>query len=364
LPGEVTASYPTQPKSSANQGPYSLTATSTQYAAKADANLGVEPTGANASTFSASASSQAQPDGSVDAQASAGADLVDLGGLIDIGNVSSKTEMTEQASQKPKISTSADLGTVTLVGKVTGLTGIGLQLLGIEIPLNITPALLTPLNSALSSAGIHIDYIPAEYVYTDGSTGSGSPDAAKTVESVDSGALQISASQFVKSQGLVTVTYTLGRTYLSATDTPGVQFSQPVGATPSSTQPASPSSAPSPPPVAPNTGSSPAIALPGSAVSPGPATAQGMPPGLANATHPSGPIAPTNGGYQPNLQSRPTPQSRPPVVASLAEFGIGHGEAERLYLILVAGALAALAMSLLARFLAVRLHLSDEPRSE
>lgn len=352
VPGEVTASYPTQTTSNDSAGPYSLSASSTRYAATADARVGEQPAADDGSSFFATASSQALPDGSVDAQASTGADLVDVGGLIDIASVSSSAKMTEQASQKPTISSSTDLGTVTAVGKVTGLTGAGLQVLGTDAPVNITPTVLPVLNSALSATGIRIAYVPEEYVYTDGTTSTGTLEPAKTVESVDSGALQVSISETVPGQGLVTVMYTLARTYVSTTDTPGgsitgtpgVESSVPAGQTTGVTA-QTPESSGSPLPVS------------ESHLEPAPAVAlQAVPTAAENITgHP--------GGIPPAERGTPSTSLSRPEVAALAEFGVGRGDTESLYLILVAGALAALAMSYLARFLAVRLHLSDEPKT-
>ena len=56
--------------------------------------------------------------------AATGVDLLNLGGLLDIGNISSSAKMTLQAGRgKPKITQSISMGTVSLLGTTSGLLG-------------------------------------------------------------------------------------------------------------------------------------------------------------------------------------------------------------------------------------------------
>jgi hypothetical protein len=327
LPGYVSASYPSNKAAIQSQAGYNIAATAQANSAKGSIGLGVQPSGSPNTTFFASAQTTANPDGSVSLSASAGMDLLDFGQLLDLGNVSSSLSMTQQASKPPKVTSQTTLGTITLLGQATGLLGKGASVFGINVPIDLTNNLIGPLNTLLSKTGIKLTYLPVTYTYTDGSSGTGSsPDNTKTLEAVDSGALQVTFSQNIPSQGQVTLSATLGRVYLSTTNTPGIApttgNSGTITGNSGGVAPTSSSS------IAGNTGSA------GVVGNSGPSSASAL-----NASSPSS-------GDNQSLASGPA-------------YLIEHGPPiESVYLVLVLGALALLLASQAIRYLAVRLALS------
>lgn len=329
LPGYVAASYPSKPTNTQSQAGYDISSTAALNNAKGTVNLGVQPSGSPNSTFFASAQTTANPDGSVSLSASAGMDLLDFGQLLDLGNVTSSLSMTQQVNQPPKVTSQTTLGTITLLGQATGLVGSGLSVLGIGIPININSELIGTLNTVLAKTGLKLTYLPVTYTYTDGTTSTGSsPDSSKTLQAVDSGALQVSFSQNIPSQGPVTLSLTLGRVYLSTTDTPGTgPTTGNTGVVGNTVTPPSTSS-----PVTGVTGNTGVI----------PATSA-----LPSSSAPS--ASPSNGGT-----TAPTT-----ALASGPAYAIEHGPPiESVYLVLALAALALLLASQAARYLAVRLALS------
>ena len=326
LPGYVSASYPSNKASVQSQAGYDIAATAQANSSKGAVGLGVQPAGSPNTTFFSTAETTANPDGSVTLSASAGMDLLDFGQLLDVGNVSSSLSMTQQSNQQPKVTSQTTLGTITLLGTSTGLLGKGASALGIGVPIDINQELIGTINTLIAKTGIKLTYLPVTYTYTDGTSSTGSsPDSAKTLQAIDSGALQVTFSQNFPSQGQVTLSATLGRVYLSTTDTPGIApttgnsgvvvGNTGAGATPSSSAA-----------VLGNTG-----------------TVTGN-SGTA-ATTPSAPSTQPGGGTQ--------------TLASGPAYLIEHGPPiESVYLVLVLAALGLLLASQAARYLAVRLVLS------
>jgi hypothetical protein len=331
LPGYVSASYPSRKASIQSQAGYDIAATAQADSAKGAVGLGVQPAGSPNTTFFANAETAANPDGSVTLSASAGMDLLDFGQLLDLGNVSSSLSMTQQANQPPKVTSQTTLGTITLLGTSTGLLGKGASALGVGVPIDINTELIGTLNTVLAKTGIKLTYLPVTYTYTDGSSSTGSsPDSAKTLQAVDSGALQVTFSQNFPSQGQVTLSATLGRVYLSTTDTPGIGpttgNSGVIAGNTGATAPSTSSSA-----VVGNTGT---------------VTGNSGP----SSTGSTGAAAPSGGGGSQTLASGPA-------------YLIEHGPPiESVYLVLVLAALGLLLASQAARYLAVRLALSGRGR--
>jgi len=326
LPGYVSASYPSHKASIQSQAGYDIAATAGANTSKGAVGLGVQPSGSPNTTFFSTAETTANPDGSVTLNASAGMDLLDFGALLDLGNVSSSLSMTQQANQQPKVTSQTTLGTITLLGTSTGLLGKGASALGIGVPIDINQQLIGTLNTVLAKTGIKLTYLPVTYIYTDGTSSTGSsPDSAKTLQAVDSGALQVTFSQNFPSQGQVTLSATLGRVYLSTTNTPG------IGPTTGNSGV-----------VAGNTGAG-ATPSSSSAVVGNTATVTGN--SGVSSTSPSAPSNPSGGNSQ--------------ALASGPVYLIEHGPPiESVYLVLVLAALGLLLASQAARYLAVRLALS------
>jgi hypothetical protein len=205
LPGYVESNYPTTPTATQSNGPYSITASSSQSESKGAVNLGVAQPGSHNSTVSAIADAVAYSDRSVTATGSAGADLLNIGGILDVGNVSSTVTMTEQGSAPPKITTHTNLGTITVIGIPIGISQDGISVLGSNVPLP-TNVLSHAVNQALTAAGISVSYLPATTTKVPGTD---------IVQSVDSAAVRVSYIQNVPSQGPVTVDLLLGHVKLS-----------------------------------------------------------------------------------------------------------------------------------------------------
>lgn len=330
LPGYVSASYPSRKASIQSQAGYDIAATAQADSAKGAVGLGVQPAGSPNTTFFANAETTANPNGSVSLSASAGMDLLDFGQLLNLGNVSSSLSMTQQANQPPKVTSQTTLGTITLLGTSTGLLGKGASVLGVGVPIDINTELIGTLNTVLAKTGIKLTYLPVTYTYTDGTSSTGSsPNTAKTLQAVDSGALQVTYSQNIPSQGQVTLSATLGRVYLSTTDTPG---------------------------VGPTTGNSGVIAgNTGTEAAPSSSSAV-----LGNTGTVTGNSGPSSAG--PGAATTPAGGGGQ-ALASGPAYLIEHGPPiESVYLVLVLAALGLLLASQAARYLAVRLALSGRGR--
>jgi hypothetical protein len=326
LPGYVSASYPSHKAAIQSQAGYDIAATADANSAKGAVGLGVQPAGSPNTTFFANAQTTANPNGSVTLNASAGMDLLDFGQLLDLGNVSSSLSMTQQANQQPKVTSQTSLGTITLLGTSTGLLGKGASALGLGVPIDINKELIGTLNTVLAKTGLKLTYLPVTYTYTDGTSSTGaSPDTSKTLQAVDSGALQVTFSQNFPSQGQVTLSATLGRVYLSTTNTPG------IGPTTGNSGV-----------IAGNTGTGSSLGTSSSVLgNTGTVTGNSGP----SSTGSSGSGAPSGGSGQ--------------ALAGGPAYLIEHGPPiESVYLVLVLAALGLLLASQAARYLAVRLALS------
>jgi hypothetical protein len=331
LPGYVSASYPTSSTSSQTQAGYAITATTSANSAKGVVSLGVQPSGSTNPTIFANAQTTANEDGSVSVNAAAGADALDFGQLFDVGNVSSSLSMTQQAGQQPTVTSSTSLGQITLLGGASGLGSGGLSLLGINVPIDLNTQVLSTLNALLGSDGLKFTYLPELFTYSDGTSSTGSkPDPSKTLETVDSGALQISESRDLPSQGVTTVTITLGHITLQTSDDPGF--------------------APSTNGIGPLTTGT----VGGSLLEP--LTTTG---GLTN------PVGLNGSGLASGGTTSTTSPSTPPskVLESAPAYEIQKGPPIRsVYLLLVLAGLGMLVISQAVRYLAVRLALSGHGR--
>ncbi|MBA3741412.1 hypothetical protein [Sporichthya sp.] len=314
LPGYVSASSPDRPADNQSQGVYAIKAHAEPERAEGSVAMGGALAASEHSTMFSSARTLVNPDGSLGIVASAGADLLNLGGLVDIGNVSSIATMSKRAGEAPVYEVITKLGTVTAAG-----TGFGAEHA-------LTPDMIDSLNASLKESGITLRFLPATYVYSDGSTNTGSPQRGKAIQSLNSGGLQIDIAREIKDLGLVVTSTTLGQVFLSATAddagagsalAPGVLDG--LGGGPESGSPAS---------------------VPG-AVADGigllPNTIGGLPPTAELATAPSAVT-----GAAPNA-----------VLSAASAFGLGS--AELLYGLLALAAVLALVGTQLVGFLAVRL---------
>ena len=324
LPGYVSANFPGTPSNQQTQGGYQITANSSPTDAKGAVAIGVQPAGSSNATMFASAETAAHSDGSVSVNATSGLDALSFGQLFDLANVSSSVSLTQQANGKPTIKSQTNLGTITLLGQASGLQANGLNLLGINVPIDINQEIIGALDAILAPAGVKLTYLPETIRYSDGTTSTGSAvNASKTLESVDSGALQISATQNLHAQGIATATFTVGRGYLSTSNAPG---------------------------IAPAAGDSGNGVDSGAAAGPTstPFDNSGAGTGVASAVPGTIPTTPTA-----SSASSPTPNAQP-------TYALEKGpSAESLYLMLILVALAVLLGSQAVRLFSVRLALSS-----
>ena len=333
LPGYVAASYPGKPDNDQTQGGYALSSSASAADAKGSADMGVQPAGSANDTMSATAEAKANSDGSVQVSAAAGLDALSFGSLFDIANVSSSISMTQQANGQPSVTSTTNLGTITLLGLPSGLSAGGVGVLGVNVPIDLSNEVIGLLNSMLSSEGVTFTYLPETFEYTDGTSSSGStPDTSKTLQAIDSGALEISVAQNVPGQGMLHSTYTLGRVYVSTSDGPGIGSvtgnSGSVGNTG-------------------NTGGS--VAVPSTAGS------TVAPPALSGYS--SSGVA----GVTPTTTGTAAPPAGSHALAFSPTYAIEMGpSAESLYLVLLLVALAVLLGSQAVRFFAVKMALTGQ----
>jgi hypothetical protein len=208
LPGYVTSSFPATPNGSQTIGPYVLSSQSTQQSASSQAGFGLSAGSGNQPQIFSTAKTVANDDGSVTATATAGIDAINLG-PIDLLNISSRAEMTEQGSKDPAVRVSTDMGTITVAGIRVGVDQSGLKVLGANLALPIAQATQL-INNVLGQGGLTMKFLPSVTTYAPGTN---------TVESVTSAALEVTETRVIPSQGKVTVSYTFGRTMVSATNT-------------------------------------------------------------------------------------------------------------------------------------------------
>jgi hypothetical protein len=199
VPGEVSSSYPGDPSAAQRNSGYAIAAASSEHQATATVNLGATSPGATNGTLFSLAQAAVDGSGVLNAVGSAGVDLFNIGGVLDIGRVSSNISMTDAGSGVPKFVTATDVGTITVSGQKFGLDRDGLTAAGTNSGSSADQ--VNSATEALKQAGISIRYLPATVTYAPGT---------HTVQSMESGAVQVSDQYDVPSQGLTTTTYTLG----------------------------------------------------------------------------------------------------------------------------------------------------------
>lgn len=331
LPGYVSASYPSKAVDEQKTGGYELVARTAERSSLGSVKIGVQQVGSDYSTGFAVAQATANDDGTVTTGGAAGVSAFSFGGVLDIGRVSSVLSLTQSQTGKPVITGATDLGTVTVASNFSsGVKDDSSLVFGTPIPL--TPSSIATLNEVLQPSGLGLAYLPRTFTYTDGTTSTGAqPDAKKTIRSIASGALQVSATQDVPTQGKVDMVYTFGRITLSATNSGsgalgGDVVDQTVGA------------------LSPELSE----AL-DSAVAPLDAVAGVVPPVVGQAPGAVSGVVPGTTADVATVDMLPTsPQSG----ISLAGRATTNGESS--YLMLVLAALGALGAAQLVRFFAVK----------
>ena len=196
FPGYVYSSYPVRETDRQEQGAYTISATSTEDHSEGVVSMGSSAPG-DASTLFSVATVQANPDGTVRTSGRSGIDRISLGGVLDIANISSLASITKDAGKPSTYTTTTNLGAVTLNSAKLDLAGQAQQQ-------KLSPAVISNLNTALAPAGVTLTYLPARYVFADGSISS-TPVPGKVIQSVDSAALQVDMTRDVQGQGKMLV---------------------------------------------------------------------------------------------------------------------------------------------------------------
>jgi hypothetical protein len=209
LPGYVYSSYPVRETDRQAQGAYTISATSAEDHSEGLVSVGSSAPG-DASTLFSAATVKTNPDGTVTTSGRSGIDRIKLGGVLDIANISSLASITKDAGKPSAYTTTTNLGAVTL-------DSAKLDLAGQAQHQKLTPAVISGLNTVLAPAGVVLTYLPAQYVFADGSK-STQPVAGKVIQSVDSAALQVDMTRDVPGQGTMLVRMTLGRVLVGATN--------------------------------------------------------------------------------------------------------------------------------------------------
>lgn len=205
VPGEVRSSYPGQPSAVQRNGGYSIEAKSAESESRAAVNIGAAAPGTQDATLFSVAHALVDQSGVLSAVGRAGADLVNLGGVLSVGKVASSITMSQSVSGAAVYVTSTDVGTITVSGQKFGLDQSGLTFAGTNS--GASAGQLNDAAKALDAAGISIRYLPSTVTYVPGT---------QTVQSMESGAVAISYEHEVPSRGLVRSTYTLGQVRISA----------------------------------------------------------------------------------------------------------------------------------------------------
>jgi hypothetical protein len=335
FPGYVAASNPVTPVRTEKTGGYELTASASDVLSRGEVKLGSQPAGSTDATGFSLSEARANDDGTVTVTGKAGSGLFSFGGVLDFGRVSSVLSMTVPANGKPVITGNTDLGTVTLATDfVNGVRDGKTYFAGQTVPL--TPASISDLNSALAPAGFSLTYLPQTYGYTDGTASQGTaPDPKKTIRSLVSGGLLITTTHKVPTQGQVTGRYTLGRVSLSASNIalPGADVAITT--------------------TGGGLGSAPA-SIAGEIASAGAGPMAGVDPTVDGASAGAVPgasgLTPGSSGESPPATVNLTPQSSATAFAGQQ----AAASSESFYLILVVGAVLALASAQLIRVFAVK----------
>lgn len=264
-PGYVASSFPNDPSASQENAGFFIASESEQRSVTSRVQVGAPPVGTdgNSSIF-ATAHAEFDAGGSVlTAMAESGAEALNLGGVVRIGNISSSVHVVDDGQQEPQIEYSTDIGAVTVLGIPVGIDENGVSALGDSIPL-LEPAERV-VNDALQSLGVSLRIVPAVTVL-DEETG--------RVESVTTAALQIGFAAEIPSIGLTQVRLTIGQVFMQFLNRPFPERPAPAPR-PASPGPSSVEGSPSTP--APATRSPAAPSAPPSGVNaaaPSPASAQ------------------------------------------------------------------------------------------
>ncbi|MEY2571103.1 MAG: hypothetical protein QOE63_1453 [Acidimicrobiaceae bacterium] len=199
-PFYVSSSYPTEPSSRQDAGPYSITSASSQDATAADAAIGLSTAPPQVVSITSHTAASREVDSSrVIAEASTDVAPLALSDIIRVGEIkataTAELDPSTPGSGVTKTS-SLSIGTITIAGIELGLTDKGLVVAGNPL----LPVDLTPVASLLASLGVQLEYVPS----------------IETDSSITSAAVRISFVQDLPNLGKTTVRLVLGQVSASA----------------------------------------------------------------------------------------------------------------------------------------------------
>ncbi|MEW6475797.1 MAG: hypothetical protein AB1679_26375 [Actinomycetota bacterium] len=338
-PFYVNSSYPTKPEGKLAQPGYELTATSGEASSESSAITGgASGDSAVGRTVTRSLANRDPATGAVTAQATGTADVINIGGVLRIGQVDALARVTRSPGQEPVRQAAFTINGVTIAGQTVGFSDKGFTLAGTTTPI---PA-GNPLTEALKQAKINVQYIARV----------DNPDG------VVSPGLVITQEQQMPSGPMVVLRYVFGRMAASATlsgSSTSIGSDLPVG----STGPAEPvvegGSSPTPelpPPSTPSfVSDTPMTDFDSGTVAD---TSTGY--GFATTDLSVPPVTDTGGEAVADTPApSPSPGGEVQLATPIAQQPAMRVDTLSIYVILVVGALVALAGGLLLRLVGVKL---------
>jgi hypothetical protein len=334
-PFYVSSSHPTVPESKLSQPGYQLEAKSLESESQASTVTGGgSGSGSSASsigsTVTQAVTSRDATSGMVTAVATGTADIVNIGGVLRIGQVDSKAKVTRGPGTEPTREATFVINGMTIAGQTVGFSEKGFTFGGTNVPIPQG----NPLLEALKQARITVQYL----------TRVDNPDG------VVSPSLVIRQEQATPGGPTIVIRYVFGQMAASATvsgsPTSIGDSLPPVGEVPADTQVTGPPA--DTPPPAPTTTEP--VAVPSGTGSSSSYDSSG-----AVDTAPSTTTEPTTGVAAP--VSEPAPAEAPIVqeAATISRAPMTLVDTTSIYLILVAGAAVALAGGTVLRLVGVKL---------
>jgi hypothetical protein len=222
LPGYVQSAFPNVPEDLEAGPGYEAKATSSLTSSRGVSVVGGNTPESKAAALTSSSETTVNASGVTVASADSTADGLNFGGVFRLGNVATSTSLSVAPSQKPVFKSITDLGVITFLDLPTGISSAGVGIAGAGEPISVAEN-AAALNAALAPLGYSLRIIEAEYLYTDGSVGSGArPDPAKVLQSAITTGLEIAFKQDIPTLGPATVSVVLGRASVAATNTKGL----------------------------------------------------------------------------------------------------------------------------------------------
>ena len=157
-PFYASSSHPTTPEAKVAQPGYELAATSAEQASKGSTTTGggsADGKSAIGKTVTVADTSRDAVSGAVTAVATGTADLINIGGVLRIGQVDALAKVTRSPGTEPARDANFTINAVTIADQAVGFSDKGFTLAGTNIPLPKD----NPLVQALAEAKITVQYL-------------------------------------------------------------------------------------------------------------------------------------------------------------------------------------------------------------